>query len=439
MSQGEALSLAEKRRIYEGKLQGKRLRELAAELGCSVSSVRKWWRRGRDEGLSGLNRKRIGRGPKGYLSQFDPEIAEQALFYKRSHPRWGARRVLVELQQVAELRELPLPGPSRLAEFFKMACPECVGVVRPRQPPPARPPRASRVHQIWQFDSQEGIRLSDGEIATIGNIWDEWGAACIVSQAFAVKTARYWRKLKLPEVRTLLRRGFTEWQTLPEVLLTDNELGLAGSPRDFYPAQLTLWLVGLAICHQFIRPGQPTDQAKVERGHWTLDNFSLDQASLTNLRTLQASLDRERFLYHHFFPSRAAGCDGQPPLVAYPELLQPRRPYRPEAELDLFSLQRVADYLASFSFQRKVNAGGQISLGHQTYYLGTPYFGQFITAAFDPLDRRWLIRTQLNPQADPESLTPLIARLPIKAFSVESFTGLKPEPSQLVQLTLPGF
>lgn len=429
MSQREAISLADKRRIYEGKLQGKRLRELATEIGCSVDCVRKWWRRGRDEGLRGLERKRVGRGPKGYLSQFDPRIAEQALLYKRSHPRWGARRVLVELQQVAELSELPLPGPSRLAEFFKMACPECVGGVRPRQSPPVRPPRASRVHQIWQFDSQEGIRLSDGEIATIGNIWDEWGAACIASQAFAVKTARYWRKLKLPEVRSLLRLGFTEWQTLPEVLLTDNELGLAGSPRDFYPAQLTLWLAGLAICHQFIRPGQPTDQAKVERGHWTLDNFSLDQASL----------DRERFLYHHCFPSRASGCDGQPPLVAHPELLQPRRPYQPEAELQLFSLQRVADYLASFSFERKVNTGGQFSLGHQLYYLGTPYFGQLITATFDPLDRHWLIRTQLKPQAEPESLTPLIARLPIKVFSVEGFTGLKLVPSQLVQLTLPGF
>lgn len=438
MSQREPLSPADKGRIYEGKLQGKTLPELASEMGCSVACARKWWRRGRDEGLSGLVKKRVGRGPRGCLSQFEARIGELALHYKRSHPRWGARRVLVELQQTPELSDLPLPGISRLADFFKKRCPECVKSPRPR-PQLVRPPRASQVHQIWQLDSQEGIALADGAVATVCNIWDEVGAACLASRAFSVKTERHWRKLSLSEVQSVLRAAFTEWQTLPDSLLTDNELGLAGSPKDFYPAQLTLWLVGLAVAHHFIQPGQPTDQAKVERGHWTLNGFACDPASLADVTTLQASLDRERFLYHHYFPSRADGCAGRPPLLAFPELLQPRRAYQPQRELQLFSLQRVADYLATFTFTRKVNTGGQFSLGRQSYYLGTAYSGQTIMASFDPVAWQWLIRPGPLDQTDPQAGDPLIVQLPIKAFSVETITGLTPDPTHLVQLTLPGF
>ncbi len=59
----------------------------------------------------------------------------------------------------------------------------------------------------------------------------------IASHAFAVQTARHWRKLHWTEVRQVLREGFTEWQTLPDGVLTDNELALVGSPNDPFPSE----------------------------------------------------------------------------------------------------------------------------------------------------------------------------------------------------------
>ena len=44
---------------------------------------------------------------------------------------------------------------------------------RPPQCPP--PPRATGVHEIWQLDTQVGIRLADGTIASICNIRDPGG------------------------------------------------------------------------------------------------------------------------------------------------------------------------------------------------------------------------------------------------------------------------
>src|SRR5262245_14650867 len=117
MTQRTPLSQAEKEQIYQRKLAGESLQEIATDLGCSIGCVRKWWRQGRDEGFKSLRQRRRGRGQRGLLSQFKPAVREKALSYKRSHRRWGARRVLVELAQEFKQASPPvrLPSASRLA------------------------------------------------------------------------------------------------------------------------------------------------------------------------------------------------------------------------------------------------------------------------------------------------------------------------------------
>jgi len=436
MGRREPLTKEERERIYRAKLEGKTLEEAAAEVGCSLSCARKWWRRGRDEGLKGLRDRPRGPSRRGALSRFDPRVAETALSLKRRHPRWGPDRVLVELRADPNLQGLRLPSRSRLAVFFHEQCPECVAKRKPRPPKPPPPPRATGVHEIWQLDIQEGIRLADGTIASICNIRDPVGAAIIASRAFPVQTEKHWRKLRWTEVQQVLREGFAEWQTLPDGVMTDNELTLVGNPTDPFPSRLTLWLVGLGVRHIPIRPHRPTDQAQVERTHRTLSNFALDEESQAHLPALQQALDRERLLHNTRFPSRASDCNGRPPLEAHPELLHPRRPYRPEWELALFDIQRVYDHLARFTFQRKVNAVGQVSLGRQLYSVGRAWAGRFLSVRFDPRRREWVFYIEKDGEEQE------IARRPPKGLDVESLTGLNPDDFSLhtpVQLTLPCF
>jgi transposase InsO family protein len=437
MSNRLPLSQAEKEHIYWGKQAGHTLTQLAAEVSCSYECARKWWRVGRDKGLEGLRAPRRGRGSTGILLHFDPRVAEKALAHKRRHRPWGANRVLVELKSDPELTGLRLPGRSRLSVFFKESCPECVASRKRRVARPPRPPEATGVHEVWQLDSQEGIRLHDGEIATVCNIRDPFGAAMIASRAFPVKTEQHWRKLKWTEVRGVLRGGFTEWQTLPDSVKTDNELGLAGGPNDPYPGQLTLWLVGLGIKHCFIRPGCPTDQPEIERNHRTLDNFALDDEALSDTGHLQQALDRERGVHNHLFPSQASDCAGRPPLVAHPELLTPRRYYQPELELALFDLQRVYDYLATFTFERKVSSSAQVSLGRRLYSLGKKLVREkeveTVLARFDARHGQWVFLTEAGEE--------LVRRQP-KGLDVHTLTGLDPSDmstTQPVQLTFPCF
>jgi hypothetical protein len=288
---------------------------------------------------------------------------------------------------------------------------------------------------VWQLDSQEGTRLHSGEIATICNVRDPIGAAMIASRAFSVKTTRHWRKLDWTEVRGVLRSAFTEWHTMPDSVLTDNELGLAGGPNDPFPGKLTLWLTGLGIRHRFIRPGQPTDQPHVERNHRTLDGLALDDQALTDCLHLQQSLDHERSVYNQLFPSQASDCAGKPPLTAHPELLQPRRSYEPDQELIHFDLQRVYDHLATFTFTRTVSSSAQVSLGRQMYSLGKKLVREqdlnTVCVRFDPQQATWVFLTENGDE---------LVRRPPKGLDVHELTGLEPNAIQLavpVQLSLP--
>jgi transposase InsO family protein len=431
------LSQAEKERIYCGKLAGRTLAQMATEIGCTLECARKWWRVGRDRGLEGLRAPRRGRSSTGILSQFDSRVSEKALDLKRQHRRWGADRVLVELKDDPDLVGLKLPGRSRLSVFFKERCPECVATRKPRVAIPPRPPDATGVHEVWQLDSQEGIHLHNEEIATVCSIRDPVGAAMIASQAFSVKTERNWRRLKWTEVRSVLRGGFTEWQTLPDCVQSDNQPALAGGSNDSFPGKLTLWLVGLGIKHRFIRPGCPTDQPHIERNHRTLSDFALDDKALGNSERLQQALDRERHVHNELFPSRASDCAGRSPLEAHPELLAPRRYYQPELELALFDQQRVYDYLATFTFERKVTSTARVSLGWSPYSLGRKLVREqkveTVLARLDARQGEWVFLTMDGEE--------LVRRKP-KGLEVHALTGLDPSDvsvSQLVQLTFPCF
>ena len=434
------LSQGEKEQIYTGKLKGQTHAELAEALGCSVETVRKWWKRGRKTGLEGLRQQRRGRQTTGILSQFDERVAQKAEAYKDKHRGWGADRVLIELRKEEQLAGLRLPKRSRLAAFFKARCPQAVKDYKARSPERPGLPKPQAVHEVWQMDNQEGIALSNGETAILCNIRDPYGAAPIASQAFAGKVTTRSRKLTVAEFRQVLRHAFTEWQTLPDSVWTDNELRLIGNPASDFPSLLTLYLAGLGIRHRFIRPARPTDHAQVERGHRTLDNLAFSEEALQDLEHLQQALDHERQVYLLEFPSHASDCDGRPPLLAHPELLHPRRYYRPDLEPFLFSMQRMFHFLATFTFERKVSDTACVALAHQVSIgrkLARQLKERIVWIRCDPLTQEWVIyQKPAHPQDELVELT----RRPITHLTYEAITGFDPRlplPAQPVQLPLP--
>lgn len=83
-----------------------------------------------------------------------------------------------------------------------------------------------------------------------------------------------------------------------------------------------------------------------------------------------------------------ASPDDKPPLVACPKAGTPRRPYRPEWELDLLDLEHVYDYLSQGRWFRYSGKDGNTSLGGQYDLLGCNWEKQQVEITFDLSDRQ---------------------------------------------------
>jgi hypothetical protein len=429
MVRREPLTLAEKEQIYFGKLSGKRLIDLAAEVNCSVACVRKWWRIGRDGGVAALGQERTTVRKRGALSRFAPIVAERALFWKRKYPRRGADRILVEMKDDPLLKSVRLPKPSTLANFFKEACPE---LLQKRRPSPKRPPKAGRVHELWQVDAKEKIVLGDGTISTVLQVREPFACVFLGCFAHAVQTERHWRKLTLAEIQADLREVFHKFG-LPEGVQTDRERVYGRPATEGFPTLFTLWLAGLGISHYFTRPAQATDQAQVERGHRTWNDWLMQPEPTADLATYQAQLDCARYMHNQVLSSRAGDCQGRTPYQAHPEVATPIRPFLKAAELLLFSLERVDHFLSLFTWKHKITVSGQAFIGEQVYYVGQKYTGIQATVRFDPQYRQFVFS---HPQTGK-----CLKRCPARGLDISTITGLQPENqpdlSQPFQLPLP--
>ena len=171
------------------------------------------------------------------------------------------------------------------------------------------------------------------------------------------------------QVQPDCRFAFTQWG-LPDAIQTDRAPIFVDADPTPFPTRLTLWWVGLGIAPRLIPPRPPQRNGRVERSHRTLEERTLVGQHFNGAEDLQQRVDADWSELNADCPSRARGCNGQPPLRAHPELLRPRRPYRPEQEQYLLDLACVDAYLATQTWIRTVSQVGQVTLGNQRYGLG---------------------------------------------------------------------
>lgn len=396
---------------------------IAAKHGVSLECVRYWCRRAR-QGES-LESHYCRQGP-GFLQRFDPLVRYVILRFRLAHPRWGPSRIRYHLEQRPSLHHKALPGPTQIGRYLH----QWVRFRRPPKrpvPPVVRPEAPTRVHQCWQVDFKLGIPLADGTLVNLHTVHDPVGSVCITVRITVAGTVGHKAKrVSLSELQTTLRTGFARWQTLPEEVQSDGEGLFVGNVTEQFPSRFTLWLVGLGIRHRVIRPGKPTDNAQVERSHRTVNEYALIGHEACTLAELEAVLEQAWYELAFVLPSQAQGCAGQPPVLAHPELLLPRRPYQPHTEMALFELHRVDSFLAQFTWQRKVGKNGQVSLGgqHHYYSVGRAYANQQLSVRFDPTDRHFVFALATDTHQ-------VIARRPARHLTTVDLIGDHLGPQQL--------
>jgi transposase InsO family protein len=417
-----------RRHFFERHQAGMTYPQLAQLHGVSTECVRYWCRRQRDGGscYSTYAKRRPAR-----LRSFHPRVRYVIIRLRLEHPGWGPRSMRLQLAKRPSLQGLPLPSIASIGRYLS----QWSQLRQPHRPQPAphRPPAAKRVHQRWQMDFKLRIKLDDGTRCNLFTVHDPVGKACIGGYLYATTTqGSQTGKITCEQTRSVLRQCFTEWSTCPEELQTDGEAALVTQSPDAFPSLFTLWLAGLGIQHRVTRPGRPTDNAGVERCHRTLHDYVIRGNEHLSLAELQVALSTAIDELRAELPSRARGCNGRPPLLAYPELQRPRRSYQPEREVAQFDLRRVDAYLANLSWERRVDRQGRITLGgqHQCYKVGQRYAGHIVRVCFDPSDRHFIYYDLDDPAR-------CIGRQPARDLTEARITGQPTWPDGLGPQQLP--
>lgn len=423
----------EQRQMFYRKHQaGQSYQQIADEYGVSRGVVRKWCRRQRS---GGDVETRYDRSPAGILSGFDPLVGYVILRLRLAHPRWGPHRIRDHLERRPSLHGLVLPSPATIGRYLRQWR-------RFRRPQPTQSQghqQAQAVHECWQLDFKTGIELANGSQVNLHTVRDPVGEVCISAAITpAGRVGHAPQQATLADVQTTLRAGFLRWGTLPDAIQTDNQALFVAQAEDPFPSRFTLWLVGLGIEHRLIQPGQPTQNAAVERAHRTLYDYAIVGNEQLSAAELNQVLEQAVYDLAFEFSSRAKHCHGQAPVVAHPDLLQPRRPFHAEQELAHFDLSRVHAYLASFIWRRKVQKNGQISLGGSRlrYSVGKAYAEQTVRIRFDPTDQCFVFYPD-GPDATPPDPRSEIRRRLALNLQVAELTGLVIETSGPQQLPLP--
>ena len=117
LRRGQTTTFQERLDITERAAAGQSDQEIAAALGCSVWTVRKWRRRGQRQGRTGLS-SQMGRPTTGPLGTLLTGIREAILQMRRAHPGWGPTTLLAELRVDPGWTDQPLPSRSRIAALL---------------------------------------------------------------------------------------------------------------------------------------------------------------------------------------------------------------------------------------------------------------------------------------------------------------------------------
>ena len=265
-------------------LGGGQVTEVAAAVGVSRQTLHSWVTRYLLEGVGGLaDRSHV---PNLCPHRTSETVRVQVAELRRQHPRWGAKRIRMELLKH------PVEGETVPAVATVNRILIRLGLVSPRKR--KRPKDSYRrwerpgPMQLWQLDIVGGVWLVDvttGEMreAKVVTGVDDHSRYCVSARVVERATGR---QVCLAFAQALLKFG------IPEEVLTDN--GKQFTARFGKGGEVLFDKICRhnGITHRLTQPASPTTTGKVERFHLTLRRELLDHCGpFESLEAAQAAVD----------------------------------------------------------------------------------------------------------------------------------------------------
>ena len=284
--------------------------DLADRFGVSCRIAHKWIRRFKDFGQNGFHE--LSRRPYNSPSQTDPATTQELVSLRKTHPSWGARKLLDLMHHRDPARHLPSPstacrimareGLARSKRRFRRAHPGCPKSV-PQGP-----------NDIWAADYKGQFRLKNGAYCfplTVSDLASRYLLGVDAHPAISLELSH-----------KHFTRLFQEYG-LPNRIRTDNGVPFASSALARLSA-LSVWFIKLGIYPDLIEPGRPQQNAVHERMHRTLKrDATIPPAS--SLPAQQRKFDLFRQEFNHLRPHESLHMQRPAQLYCPSPRAMPRR------------------------------------------------------------------------------------------------------------------
>jgi transposase InsO family protein len=276
--------------------------EVAAQVGVSRQTLHTWTTRYLTEGVAGLADR--SHRPKSCPHQVSTAIEVAVAELRRAHPRWGAKRIRMELLR-KPVDGVTVPSVATINRILARQ-----GLVQPR---PRKRPRDSYVRferpgpmQLWQIDIVSGVMIvnpTTGELreAKVVTGVDDHSRFCVIAKVVERATAR---AVCLAFAEALVKHG------VPDEVITDNgkqftdRFGRHGTRNG--EVLFDKICRKNAVTHRLTQPASPNQNGKVERFHGTLRPDFLETAGpFTCIEEAQAALDAWIAAYNAERPHQA--------------------------------------------------------------------------------------------------------------------------------------
>jgi transposase InsO family protein len=374
-------------------LAGAQVNEVATGLGVHPvhrTTVQRWVGRYLAEQVAGLADR--SHRPRSCPHQAPDAVEVAVVEMRRQHPRWGSRRIRLELLR----RPLPWTDPLIVVPSERTIDRILIraGLVRQRK---AKRPRSSFKRferpgpmQLWGIDIVGGIQLVDvatGELreAKIVTGVDDHSRFCVMAAVVERATGR---AVCLAFAQALAKHG------VPEEVITDNGKQFTDRFNRYGPTRGEVLFDKICrkngITHRLTAPASPNQNGKVERFHGTFRPEISEAGPFTSLADAQAAVDAWVEHYNHERPHQ--GLDEKNPVVPADRFAAVANPLPDPAGVELWTppaLQITSQVPgaapveagsadAAVELDKVVPASGNMSLCGSQFWLGPARAGQMV-------------------------------------------------------------
>lgn len=336
--------------ILDWKSGRHKIVDLCERYGVSRKTGYKWIDRFTEEGPDGLwERSHARRNAPNRTGQ---AVEEALLRVRLRHPKWGAKKLLWELDR--RHPEWALPHRSTVCEILKRN-----GLIakKPKRRSIGHPGRpTSQIvlpNDCWSADFKGQFRTGDGRYCYPLTVTDNYSRYLLGCQGMTGTL--------LEPSKVLFTRLFQE-HGLPRRIKTDNGVPFA-APTLGRLSRLSVWWIKLGVLPELIEPGKPQQNGRHERMHKTLKDETTKPAA-ANARAQQRKFNAFMQEYNHDRPHEA--LDMRTPAQLYQQ--SPRR--MPDRLLD-------PEYPDRFEV-RYVSANGGMRWHKQWVNVSSALIGEYV-------------------------------------------------------------